>query len=153
MSTRPACLLVEVVSHRCAVPVAATIETLRPLPLERLPGAPRGILGVSIIRGATVPVVDMAALFDEPEGSASRWVLVRAGERRLGLAVSRLIGVCEIDEAAEVLGPAGAALVAAPFVTAVATHAGRLLAVLDVARILPEARAGALAGARVIEHG
>jgi len=147
-------LLVEVVSHLCAVPVAATIETLRPLPLERLPGAARGILGLSIVRGETVPVVDMAGLFDEPEGSASRWVLVRAGERRLGLAVSRVMGVREIDEEAEGLSPALGARVAAPFVAVVAMHAGRFVAVLDVARVLPEeAPIGGLAGAKVSEHG
>jgi purine-binding chemotaxis protein CheW len=153
MSMEAVCLVVEVGSHLCAVPLAATIETLRPLPIERLPGAPEGIFGLSTVRGDTVPVVDLAGLFDEPEGGVSRWVLVRAGARRLALAVSRVVGVRAIDEATEGLAVALAAQLAAPFITALATHAGRLLAVLDVARILPETAAGALAAAGVSGHG
>lgn len=138
-----ACLLAEVSAHLCGVPLGAGVETLRPLPIERLPGLPEAILGLSIIRGVTVPVVDLAVLFREPAGAARHWVFVRAEERHLALAASRVIGVHEIGAAPEGSGLAFAARIAAPFIAAVAMHAGRLLAVLDVARIFPEIAVGA----------
>ncbi|APR85746.1 Hypothetical protein A7982_11095 [Minicystis rosea] len=118
--------------------MAHVVETMRPLPAERLPGMPELLLGLSIVRGAVVPVVDLAGFFGDRDGVVSRYVLVRAGARRLVLAVSAVRGVVRLDPASgggEVI--AGEA--AARCIRAVMVEGGRSLVVLDVGRLLPEA--------------
>ena len=53
-------VLVQAGLHLCALPLGAVIETLRPLPLRPLAGAPAGVLGVAVVRGSPVPVIDLA---------------------------------------------------------------------------------------------
>ena len=133
-TTRPLdCLVIEAGAHVCAVPLPAVVETLRPLAIERLPEMAAGILGLSIIRGGAVPVIDLAALFrDAPASGLRRWALVRGDARLLALAVTDVLGV----RALEVDGGTGLELVA-PFVSAVARDGRRLVTVIAVARILP----------------
>ena len=81
-------------------------------------------------------IFDLAELFHDsptPTSAAGRWVFVRAGDRHLALAVSLVLGVRALDEAAAEAGPE----VAAPFISSVGRYAGRLVTVLAVARILP----------------
>ena len=44
-----------------ALPLEHVVETMRPLPVEPLGDAPRFILGLSIVRGEPIPVVDVGA--------------------------------------------------------------------------------------------
>jgi len=53
------CRVVELV---CALPLEAVIETMRPLPIDALGAMPPFVLGVSVIRGAPVVVVDAGLL-------------------------------------------------------------------------------------------
>ncbi len=81
----------------CALPVCHVIETMRPLPVEPLANAPAFVRGVSIIRGAPVPVVDLGALLNTPGSRPSpRFVTVRAGERRVALAVDGILGLRDL---------------------------------------------------------
>ena len=78
----------------CALPLSHVVETMRPLPIQPLGGMPTFVRGLSVIRGATVPVVDLGALLGLPtEGQPSRFVSLRTGERRVALAVEEVVGV------------------------------------------------------------
>jgi len=79
--------------HRCALPLGQILEVMRPLPTETLTDAPPFVRGVSVIRGAPVPVIDLARLLGRSRAAATRLVTVRVGERILGLAVSEVLGV------------------------------------------------------------
>src|SRR5690242_13991979 len=65
---------------RYALPVTRVVEIMRPPPVERLTGTPPYVLGVSVIRGAPVPVVDVAMLVHGEAGRGNRVVTVRAGD-------------------------------------------------------------------------
>lgn len=105
-------------ARHCALLVADVVEVMRPLPIDGLANMPPFVLGLSIIRGAPVPVVDAAALLGRgPEGGEghgrgqgheraqrsdvnavgapvpTRFVVLRAGERRVALAVAAVLGV------------------------------------------------------------
>ncbi len=91
-------LLVRAGTHTCALPVSHVIETMRPLPVEPLADAPGFVLGLSIIRGAPVPVVDLGTLLSTPSGRPpARFIMVRAGDRKVALAVDAALGLCEIE--------------------------------------------------------
>jgi purine-binding chemotaxis protein CheW len=90
-------LVVRVRNRACAVPLAHVIETMRPLPIEAIAGMPPFVLGVSIIRGAPTPVVDLGTILGTPGNLAERFVTLRLGERQVALSVSAVLGVWELD--------------------------------------------------------
>ncbi len=85
-------------SQICALPLSEAVEILRPLPVEPLAGAPSFVRGLSIVRGTPVPVLDLAALLLGAPSSCTRFVMVRAGERRLALAVDAVLGIREFRD-------------------------------------------------------
>ena len=131
-------VLVRAGPHLCALPVGAVLETLRPLPLRPLAGAPAGVSGIAVVRGAPVPVIDLAVLVGGVPGASSthRWVMVRCGARAAALAVDSVIGIRAL--------PPGAAI--APLVAGAARGAlaelrvqdAELALVLEASRLVPE---------------
>lgn len=84
-------------ARTCALRISDVSEIMRPLPVEPLAGAPEIVRGLSIIRGAPVPVVDLAALLGvNSRGGCTRFVAVRAGERRVALSVDAVVGIREL---------------------------------------------------------
>ncbi len=93
-------LLVRAGSHSCALRLADVIETMRPLPVEPLSGAPAGVLGMAVIRGTPVPVVDLALLLeDRAQRTPTRFICIRAGRRSVAVAVDAVLGIREIPAA------------------------------------------------------
>ncbi len=133
----PSCLICRVNGRLCALPVADVVETMRPMDVRRLAGGPSFVLGVSIIRGSAVPVVDAASLLGAPASGTTRWVTVRTGSRQVALAVDAVLGVAEIPW--ESIGGLPPLLHAAhsDAVSALGTLDRELLYVLNGARIVP----------------
>ena len=99
-------LLFRAGTHLCALPLAHVVETMRPLPIEPIAGGPRFVRGLAIVRGAPVPVVDLACLLNEglsareearssEEGGApaARFVVLRVAGRSVALVVDGVVGV------------------------------------------------------------
>src|SRR5262245_46180333 len=86
-------LVCRVAGRLCALPLGSVIETMRPLPLRRVAGAPAFLLGIGIVRGEPVPVIDAARLLADIAAPPTRYVSVRVGERRAVLAVEEVLGV------------------------------------------------------------
>lgn len=78
--------------HPVGFRVEDAIETMRPLGVDPVPGAPHALLGVATIRGEAVPVIDLRVLLGAPAGSAERWLTLRAG-RVVAVAVDGVEGV------------------------------------------------------------
>jgi purine-binding chemotaxis protein CheW len=133
----------------CALRVADVVETMRPLPVAPLAGAPAFVAGAAIARGEAAPVVSLDALLAGAAASAAappgRFVLVRAGERRALLAVDAVLGVATLA-AADAAAPPLLATAASGAVEALAARDGELLLVLRAARLVPEAAWQALSG-------
>jgi purine-binding chemotaxis protein CheW len=130
-------LILRVGERSCALPVAAVVETMRPLPVDVLPGALPAVLGIAVVRGEALPVLDARLVLDVAAAAPpARFVTVRANGRHLALAVDEVVGLAALDEAAGNLAP-----LLAPdeprAVTGVATRAGRPLLLLDALRLLP----------------
>src|SRR5579872_4717037 len=92
-------LLLRVGELRLAIDLAHVIEIMRPLPVEPMAGTPDFVSGLSIIRGAPAPVVSMPSLLATGGGTPSRFVLVRAGGRRVALAVHEVQGIFDLSSA------------------------------------------------------
>jgi len=90
-------LVVRVQGRACALPLVNVIETMRPLPIEPMAGVPAFVCGISLVRGAPTPVVDLGALLGTLNGTRTRFVTVRLGDRQVALSVSEVVGIRELD--------------------------------------------------------
>lgn len=131
-------LICQVGGLRCALPVEHVIETMRPLRCEPLAGAPEGVQGAAIVRGAAVPVIDAGRLLGGPAVAASRWVLLRLGERRAALAVGEVLGVRRLEGAALAAMPPLLSGAASEVAGAMGRLDGELLVVLRGGRLVDE---------------
>jgi purine-binding chemotaxis protein CheW len=93
-------LTIRVGARICAVPLSDVVEIMRPLPVEAWTGPTDVVQGLSVIRGAPVPVVDLAKLLGAAGNCVStRFVTIRVGERRVALAVDTVLGIREFAPA------------------------------------------------------
>lgn len=138
LETEPG-LLVRVGRRICVLPIGDVIEIMRPQPLASLAGAPAFVRGLAVVRGVPTPVLDLATLLEgEPSAASGRLVTVRAGARRVALAVTEAIGVRRNLPTVEALPPL--ARDAALALAAVGTIDHELMLVLAAARLVPEAQ-------------
>lgn len=134
-----------------AFPLDRVIETMRPLPIERLANIPTGVLGVSVIRGAPVPVLDAGALLQAAGDPAfTRYVVLRMEDHTVALAVEAVRGIYEIN--AQVMGQLPPLLqdtaTDKDIVSALGTRDAALLVVLGTARVVPDTIWSSLATVR-----
>jgi purine-binding chemotaxis protein CheW len=120
------------------LPLEYIVETMRPLPIEFVGGAPEFVSGLSIVRGVPLPVLDTGSLLGDKRSPHTRFVIVKAGNHLVVLAVDEVLGLRAISadslqELPLLLGEARADLVAA-----IGTVDARLLLVLRTARVVPE---------------
>jgi len=135
---------------RLALPLAHILETLRPLPVETLPGMPLFVRGVSVVRGAPVPVVEAAALLGVVDGPpATRWVMLRAGDHRMALAVGAVVGVLDLAPHRSAPLPPLLRPGSVDVVAEIGVLDADLLVVLRSAGLLSDADWRALAGRRL----
>ncbi len=136
-----AMLLVRVADRLCALPIRQVREVMRPLPVHRLDQAPACVAGLAVVRGMSVPVVDLSRLIAVGGSAAdiTRFVTIHADQRLVAVAVSEVVGVRTIDHATlSALPP----LLDGGQDEAIAALGVRdrqvLLLVLNAARLLPE---------------
>jgi len=75
------------------LPLQLVEETMRPLPVESWSGGLACIDGISIVRGAPAPVINVEALLSGRRGTLGRFIAVRAGAGRAVLAVETVLGI------------------------------------------------------------
>ena len=131
-------LLVRAGEVLCSIELADVVETLRPLPVGRLDGAPEIVSGVSIIRGSPVPIIGLGKLFRSPSVDPKRLVLIRAGDHRIALAVEEVIGVFDLAPVADQALPPLLSKAAAEAIHAIGALDSELLFALDSAKLVPE---------------
>lgn len=138
-------LLCRIADVRYALALADVDEVVRAAAVTPLPGAPPVILGLLDLRGAPVPVLDARRRFGHPErplDPAERFVVARAGARRVALRVDAADGVAELDPA--LVEDPRRHVPLARHVAGVAALPDGLVLVHDVATFLAAAEAEAL---------
>ena len=114
-------------------------ETLRPLPVESLPGAPPFVLGVAILRGIPTAVIDVQRMLGCTHSTIGRFVALRLGARSVALAVEAVLDVRSLplqmlSQVPRLLGDASATLI-----SALGSLDAELLMVLEASRVVPDA--------------
>jgi purine-binding chemotaxis protein CheW len=99
-------LVMRAASVSCFIPTRLVREVMRPLPIEPFAGAPSFVLGASVVRGAPVPVVHLAALLGlRAPGAPTRFVSLNVAGRSVALAVDEVSGVRSLSVARSVSMP------------------------------------------------
>jgi purine-binding chemotaxis protein CheW len=119
----------------CALPAEHVVETMRMLPIVPVDNMPAFTRGVALIRGASVPVIDLALLLGRPAAAPSRLITVQAGGRTAALAVDDVRGLSRLDRERFEERPSVLSEGATPFVRALAATDQALHLVLDAARL------------------
>jgi purine-binding chemotaxis protein CheW len=134
----------------CALPLMSVAETMRPLAIEPLAAMPPFLLGVSVIRGAPVPIVDTAKLLGSTTPMRpQRVVTLRIGERLVGLAVESVLGVRAIPHASRNQIPPLMQRIGDDTESAITRLDAEWLLVLEIARIVPESAWAAIDSEKV----
>ncbi|WP_229783259.1 chemotaxis protein CheW [Pilimelia anulata] len=127
----------------CGLPLEDVVETMRPLPVRPLADLPPYAAGITVVRGAPVPVLDAATLLGGAAGPVSRFIAVRADPGPVVLATGEVLGVDEGGgEAADRAGADRAGMdraAAGPGVGGIRTHDAEPLLLLRGATLVPDA--------------
>lgn len=117
-----------VASERYAIPAEAVVEVAEVGEITPVPGAPRAIAGVRNLRGAVLPVVDIAPLLgNSQETEHTRIVVTELRGAHAGILVDEVSGVGPLPPVSEAVDQtlvSGAVLVD-----------DQLVGILDVERI------------------
>lgn len=131
-----AALIFRAGGRSCALPVSSVIETMRPLAVQEVAGAPAAVLGIAVIRGVPTVVVDASRLLGADRVAPERFVTVRLGARSIALAVDAVIGVRTLSSAQ--LHGLPPLLSGAVSIDALGTVDADLVVMLRAAYLIPE---------------
>jgi purine-binding chemotaxis protein CheW len=130
-------------SELFALPIALVREVIEFQGLTRIPLAPPAVPGVLNLRGAVVPVVDLAARFGRPAAAIGRRTCVVVVEMRVedalqpvGVIVDSVSEALEVEASQLERRPAFGAGLRPDFVAGMLNLEGRFVVVLDVAQVL-----------------
>jgi purine-binding chemotaxis protein CheW len=137
-ATTKAYLLCRIGARVCAIPLAHVLETMRPLPIEPLAGMPRCVLGVAIIRGVPIPVLDTGLLVGVVDFEATRFVTVKIGTRSAALSMGAVLGVQSLAEGSLAGIPPLLREANADSIAAIGALDAELLLLLETTRLLPD---------------
>lgn len=113
-------------------------EIIPPLPLTKVPRAPKSIEGVVNLRGAIVPVIDVRKQLGLAEATVRprpRLLVCRVGPHLLGLAVDGVSSVFRVEREALKPAPVGSSA-ENPHIIGVCSAGGKLRLLLDVRALL-----------------
>lgn len=121
----------------CALPLGPIVEIMRPLPIEPVASPPPGLRGLSLIRGAPVPVLDLAALMGESGAPVGRLVTATVAGRKIAFAVDTVLGVRRLDLSLSSELPPLLRDSVRDAVAAIGTLDAELLFLLETGKLLP----------------
>jgi len=135
---RPSWLICRAGNVLCALPIEHVVEIMRLLPIQPLAGAPDYVRGVSIVRGAPVPVVDAGLVIGNGSGESTRLVAIRTGPRIVALAVAAIVGITAVGADTFAQLPPLLRDAASETVTAIGARDGELLVCLQSGRLISD---------------
>lgn len=127
--------------HHFALPMAQVVETTRMLPIEPLAGSSPLVLGLCMIRGAPVPVLDSGRLFEDKPSPCQRLITIRTDGRVIALAAEAVLGMQSFTP--DTLAELPPLLADVEKIAAIATRDEALIFFLRTARLVPDDLAAA----------
>lgn len=132
-------LIVLAGTHRVGLPLVHVRETMRPLPTVPLRDTIPCVLGIAVIRGESVAVLDLGGLLGRAAAAEhfSRFVTLEVGGHGVAIAVSSVERVVSLEQRALMTLPPLLTHAAGDAVRAISLADQRLLFVLEATKLLP----------------
>ena len=121
-----------------ALAVKDVRETMRPLPIEPLSGAPPFVLGLAIVRGSPTPVIDAGRLLGSSASSPARFISLKLEERAAVLAVDAVLDIRPLPKGILVDTPPLLREADQGLISVIGALDTKLLVVLEAARLVPD---------------
>lgn len=140
-----AALIFEVAGVRYGIATGVVREILRAAATVPLPGSPAVVLGVLLLRGAVLPVIDLRRRFGAaplPLHPDEHIMVVEAGRHVVGLRVDRALETANIDTTQ--LEPLAGVVAQTQFVAGLAKLPNGLVVIVDPVSFLDEAESAML---------
>lgn len=122
-----------------AIDIYQVHEVLKMVPVTPLPQAAHFIEGVINLRGEVIPVIDLRKRFELPvqeRNDQTRIIIVEIEEHKVGLIVDFVTEVLRLSSEAIQPPPARVAGAGNDFIQGIGRIEGRLLIILNLAKIL-----------------
>lgn len=132
-------LVVVAGTHRVGLPLAYVQETMRPLPIVPLRDTIPCVLGLAVIRGASVAVVDLGELMGRADTAQAfaRFVTLEVGGHSVAVAVDGVETVVTLEQNALALLPPLLTHAGGDAVHALSLADQKLLLLLQATKLLP----------------
>jgi purine-binding chemotaxis protein CheW len=102
-----------------------------------VPGMPSALVGVTNVRGAVIPVMDLRRLLNVTSGGATPYaVIIKHGNHQVGVLVERVPEIRTVQTEQFLPTPSGDAREGKPFLTAVLRLDDRMGGVVEVPTLL-----------------
>ncbi|MBU6497060.1 MAG: chemotaxis protein CheW [Rhodospirillales bacterium] len=137
--TEQAFVTLSVADQLCGIPVLGVRDILAEQAITRIPLAPREVAGSLNLRGRIVTAIDLRRrlrLADAPAGDARMSVVAEQGGELYALLVDQVSEVLNLPTSAFEPNPATLPANWAAYSAGIYRLQGRLLVVLDIARLL-----------------
>ncbi len=123
----------------CGIDIQRVQEINKPADWTPVPHAPSYVMGIFSLRGKMVTLIDLArkmGIPPSPPGGEARNIIVSAETETIGLRVETVCGVIDLDPEKVSPPPANLGPIQGSYISRVLRTEGRLLAVLDVDKVL-----------------
>ncbi len=123
----------------CGIDIQRVQEIHKPKERTLVPHAPPYVLGIFSLRGKMVTLIDLARKMGIPNpgpGRETRDIILNAQGETIGLRVGKVCGVIDVDREKISPPPSNLGPLQGAFIKGVLRDEGRLLAVLNVDRVL-----------------
>lgn len=129
------------------IPIESVKEIIRMPDITVLPNAPEHVLGIINLRGVIIPILSLAQRFGMTggEGTDPKVMVIELRGTLIGLQVSDVSEVLNIDRANISDAPAMASSINRSYIAGVGKVGNRLVVILNLARLL-ESEQQAIAG-------
>lgn len=132
-------ILIRAGGHRCAVPLANVSEVMRILPIKPIAGAAVYVRGISVVRGQSIPVIDLGVLLGNAAADdGGRLIVLRVNERNVAMAVDAIGGLATLSPSMLSEIPPLLHDACAEFLAGIGVLDGELLMVLQASRIITD---------------
>lgn len=110
--------------------------------ITRIPKAPGFIEGIINLRGKVIPVIGMReklGLNEEAPGRSARIIIIKVGDKDIGIIVDSVLKVLRVEKAEIQLAPAIIKGIESEYLTGVVRDGDELVLILDMEKVLTTA--------------
>lgn len=127
-------------SETYALPISWVEEIIQPQPVTPIPRAHPAILGLTLVRGKVLPVIDLATVLEgeDRDGKDSRFIVLKIQEEELIFNVHAVNGIQQADKIEEPTD----LYRERSYVHGVIPKGDRILLVIDFLKLLDDIRQG-----------